>query len=154
MPRVRRAPARGGHPTRTTRHFSGARWEPEIGYCRAVRAGDLVFVSGSAPVARDGGVATPGDGYGQARRCIEIVGEALAALGAGLEDVVRTRMFVTDVSRWPEFGRAHREAFGAHPPATSMVEVKALIDPAMLIEIEADAVAPRARRARRPVRAR
>jgi enamine deaminase RidA (YjgF/YER057c/UK114 family) len=138
----------------TTRHFSGAPWEPQVGYCRAVRAGDLVFVGGSAPVARGGGVEAPGDGYRQARRCIEIVEEALAALGAGLADVVRTRMFVTDVSRWPEFGRAHREAFGAHPPATSMVEVRALIDPAMLIEIEADAVVPRARRAPRPARRR
>ncbi|HET8539275.1 MAG TPA: RidA family protein [Anaeromyxobacter sp.] len=131
------------------RHFSGAQWEPEVGYCRAVRAGDLVFVSGCAPVARGGGVEAPGDGYRQARRCCEIVEEALAALGARLADVVRTRMFVTDVARWPEFGRAHREAFGAHPPATSMIEVKALIDPAMIVEIEADAVVPRARRAAR-----
>jgi isochorismate pyruvate lyase len=136
------------------RHFSGARWEPEVGYCRALRAGDLVFVSGSAPVARGGGVEAPGDPYAQARRCIEIVAEALAALGAGLPDVVRTRMFVTDASRWAEYGRAHREAFGAHPPATSMIEVKALIDPAMTIEIEADAVVSRAvRRRRRPARA-
>ena len=111
-------------------------------------------MGGSAPVARGGGVEAPGDGYGQARRCIEIVEEALAALGARLSDVVRTRMFVTDVRRWPEFGRAHREAFGGHPPATSMVEVRALIDPAMLIEIEADAIVPRARRARRPARRR
>ncbi len=132
----------------TKRHFSGAPWEPEVGYCRAVRAGDLVFVGGSAPVARGGGVEAPGDAYAQARRCIEIVEEALAALGARLSDVVRTRMFVTDVSRWAEYGRAHREAFGAHPPATSMVEVKALIDPAMLVEIEADAVVGRARRER------
>lgn len=130
------------------RHFSGARWEPEVGYCRAVRAGDLVFVSGCAPVARGGGVEAPGEPYAQARRCIEIVEEALAALGARLEDVVRTRMFVTDASRWAEYGRAHREAFGAHPPATSMVEVRALIDPAMTIEIEADAVVPSAARRR------
>lgn len=140
------------------RHFTGARWEPEVGYCRAIRAGDLVFVSGCAPVARGGGVAAPGDAYAQARRCIEIVEEALAALGARPSDVVRTRMFVTDASRWPEYGRAHREAFGAHPPATSMVEVKALIDPAMLVEIEADAVVARRPRrraaARRPSRRR
>ncbi len=138
---------------KTKRHFSGAPWEPRVGYCRAVRAGELVFVGGSAPVARGGGVEAPGDAYRQARRCIEIVAEALSALGASLADVVRTRMFVTDVSRWPEFGRAHREAFGAHPPATSMVEVKALIDPERLIEIEADAVGPR-RRASRPARRR
>ncbi len=135
------------------RHFSGARWEPEVGYCRAVRAGDLVFVGGTAPVARGGGVEAPGDAYAQARRCLEIVEEALSALGARLEDVVRTRMFVTDISRWPEVGRAHKEAFGAHPPATSMVEVKALVDPDMLVEIEADAIVPR-RRARRAARRR
>ena len=125
-----------------------------MGYCRAIRAGDLVFVSGSAPVAPDGGVEAPGDAYAQARRCVEIVEEALAAVGARLSDVVRTRMFVTDASRWPEYGRAHREAFGAHPPATSMLEVKALIDPAMLIEIEADAVVARAPRRRAPARRR
>ncbi len=135
------------------RHFSGARWEPEVGYCRAVRAGDLVFVGGTAPVARGGGVEAPGDAYAQARRCLEIVEVALSALGARLEDVVRTRMFVTDISRWPEVGRAHKEAFGAHPPATSMVEVKALVDPDMLVEIEADAIVPR-RRARRAARRR
>jgi len=128
------------------RHFSGAPWEHAVGYCRAVRAGDLVFVSGTAPVAAEGGVAAPGDPYGQARRCIEIVAEALSALGAGLADVVRTRMYVTDASRWAEYGRAHREAFGAHPPATAMIEVKGLVDPAMLVEIEADAVVPRRRR--------
>jgi isochorismate pyruvate lyase len=124
------------------RAFSGAPWEAQVGYCRAVRAGDLVYVSGSAPVAADGSVHAPGDGAAQARRCLEIVADALAELGAGLADVVRTRMFVTDISRWAEFGAAHREAFGDHPPATSMVQVTALIDPAMLIEIEADAVAP------------
>jgi enamine deaminase RidA (YjgF/YER057c/UK114 family) len=100
-----------------------------------------VAVSGTAPVGADGKVVAPGDGYGQALRCLEIVAAALAGLGAGLPDVVRTRMFVTDVSRWEEFGRAHREVFGDHPPATSMVEVSGLIDPEMLIEIEADAIA-------------
>lgn len=122
------------------RTFSGAPWEAQVGYCRAVRAGDHVYVSGCAPVAEGGAVHAPGDAYGQARRCLEIVAHALADLGAGVDDVVRTRMFVTDVSRWAEFGRAHRELFGPHPPATSMVQVAALIDPAMLIEIEADAV--------------
>ena len=85
-------------------------------------------------------MVAPGDGYAQAVRCLEIVGAALTELGAGFSDVIRTRMFVTDVSRWEEFGRAHREAFGAHPPATTMVQVGGLIDPAMLIEIEADAM--------------
>lgn len=122
------------------RTFSGAPWEAEAGYCRAVRAGDHVYVSGTAPVAEGGGVHAPGDAYAQARRCFEIVARALADLGADLSQVVRTRMFVTDIARWAEFGRAHREVFGDHPPATTMVEVRALIDPAMLIEVEVDAV--------------
>lgn len=97
-------------------------------------------VSGTAPVGTDGRVVAPGDGYVQAARCLEIIGAALAELGAGFPDVVRTRMFVTDVSRWEEFARAHHETFGAHPPATTMVQVSALIEPDMLIEIEADAI--------------
>lgn len=122
------------------RTYSGAAWEGAVGYCRAIRAGDRIEVSGSAPVAKDGSVDAPGDGYRQAQRCIEIVGEALEALGSGLADVVRTRMFVTDIGRWKEYGQAHQEAFGEHPPATSMVEVRRLIHPDMLIEIEAEAV--------------
>src|SRR4051812_27963765 len=123
-----------------TRVHTGAPWEKQVGYCRAVRAGQQVFVSGTAPVADGGGVHAPGDAYAQARRCLEILVGALRALGAEPRHVVRTRMFVTDIARWAEYGRAHAEVFGAAPPATSMVEVKALIDPAMLIEIEADAV--------------
>jgi isochorismate pyruvate lyase len=91
-------------------------------------------------VAQDGGVHAPGDAYAQARRCLAIIERALAEVGAGIEHVTRTRMFVTDISRWPEYGRAHAEVFGAFPPATTMVEVRRLIDPEMLIEIEADAV--------------
>ncbi len=117
------------------RVFSGAEWEPKVGYCRAVKSGPVIAVSGCAAVG-----ALDADGYGQARKCIEIGLEALRKLGAGPEHVVRTRMFVTDISQWKEFGRAHAEAFGANPPATSMLEVKALIDPKMLIEIEVDAV--------------
>ncbi|HRX84776.1 MAG TPA: RidA family protein [Phycisphaerae bacterium] len=124
------------------RWFSGAPWEKTIGYCRAVRAGAHVFVTGCAPVNPDGTVHAPGDAHGQAVRCCEIIREALSGVGADLSHVVRTRMFVTDIAQWEAFGRAHREFFGAHPPATSMVEVRALIDPAMLIEIEADAVCP------------
>lgn len=122
------------------RVYSGAKWEAQVGYCRALRAGDRIFVTGTAPVAEGGGVHAPGDAYAQARRCIEILAEALAGLGASLADVTRTRMFVTDISRWSEYGRAHAEAFADHPPTTSMVEVRGLIDPDMLIEIEADAV--------------
>jgi enamine deaminase RidA (YjgF/YER057c/UK114 family) len=117
------------------RAFTGTPWEPKIGYCRAVRAGSQIFVSGCAPVGCEGKGA-----YEQARRCAEILEKALKELGAELRHVVRTRMFVTDISKWPEFGRAHGESFAANPPATTMVEVRALIDPWMLIEIEADAV--------------
>jgi enamine deaminase RidA (YjgF/YER057c/UK114 family) len=124
------------------RAFSGAPWERRIGYCRAIRVGDHIYVTGTAPVAEDGGVTAPGDGYAQARRCIEIITQALRDLNADLTHVVRTRMFVTDIRRWEEFGRAHQESFGDHPPATTMVEIKSLIHPDMLIEIEADAVCP------------
>ena len=122
------------------RVFTQTPWEARVGYCRALRAGDRVFVTGCAPVAREGGVHAPGDAYAQAARCLEIIGEALHGVGATLADVTRTRMFVTDIDRWEEYGRAHGEVFRAPPPTTTMVEVRRLIDPAMLIEIEADAV--------------
>lgn len=127
------------------RVFSGAPWEARVGYCRALRAGDRVFVTGTAPVAEGGSVHAPGDAYGQARRCFQIIEEALRGVGAALSDVTRTRMFVTDIERWEDFGRAHAEVFGKHPPTTTMVEIRRLIHPDMLIEIEADAVvgAPR-----------
>ena len=122
------------------RIFTGAPWEKTVGYCRAVRAGAQVYVSGTAPVAPNGSVHAPGDAYAQAKRCFEIALGAMRELGAGPEHVVRTRMYVTEIDRWAEYGSAHAEAFGAHPPATSMLEVKRLIDPAMLIEVEVDAV--------------
>ncbi len=122
------------------RAFSGAPWESEVGYCRALKAGPHIYVTGTAPVDNEGAVVAPGDGYEQAKRCLEIIEGALQSLGADRTRVVRTRMFVTDIARWAEFGRAHREFFGEHRPATAMVEVVRLIDPAMLIEIEADAV--------------
>lgn len=123
------------------RVYSRAPWEQRVGYCRALRAGDLVFVTGTAPVDEAGtGTHAPGDAHAQARRCLELIERALAGFAADRTRVVRTRMFVTDISRWQEFGRAHAEFFGEHRPATTMVEVKALIDPQMLIEIEADAV--------------
>lgn len=121
------------------RTFSGAPRESKVGYCRAIRAGDHIYVTGTAPVDDEGGVLAPGDAYAQARRCFEIIERALQDLGADLTSVVRTRMFVTDITRWAEFGRAHREFFAENPPATTMVEVNSLIDPAMLIEVEADA---------------
>ena len=119
---------------------TGAPWEETVGYCRAVRVGNHIAVSGTAPVGDDGEVVGVGDAYAQARRCIEIIERALAEAGASLEDVVRTRMFVTDISQWEAIGKAHGEAFAAIRPATSMVEVRALIDPDMLVEIEADAI--------------
>lgn len=122
------------------RTSSGAPWETRVGYCRAVRAGNHVAVSGSASVGPDGELVGDGDMYLQARRCIEVIGTALEKLGAGLDDVVRTRIFVTDIEQWEAVGKAHAEAFGAAPPATSMVEVSRLIDPRMLVEIEADAI--------------
>lgn len=119
---------------------TGAPWESIAGYCRAVRVGQHVMVSGTAPVGEDGEVVAPGDAYLQAKCCIEIIERALREAGAELGDVVRTRMFVTDISQWSEIASAHSEAFGDAPPATSMVEVSQLIDPAMLVEIEADAI--------------
>ena len=120
------------------RVHSGAPWESIAGYCRAVRAGDHVYVSGTTSVDASGGVHAPGDAGAQTRRCLEIILDALSSFGA--TRVVRTRMFVTDISRWEEVARAHGEVLGAHPPAATMVEVRALIDPEMLVEIEADAV--------------
>jgi enamine deaminase RidA (YjgF/YER057c/UK114 family) len=101
--------------------------------------GPHIKVSGTAPVTPDGSVHAVGDAYAQAKRCIEIIEAALRQAGAGLEHVIRTRMYVTDISRWQEIGQAHGEAFGQVRPATSMVQVAALIDPDMLVEIEADA---------------
>ena len=119
---------------------SGAPWEPIVGYSRAVRCGSFISVSGSAAVGPDGKLVGEGDPYAQAVRCIDIIREALQAAGAGLQDVIRTRMYVTDIEQWAEISRAHQEAFGDVMPATSMVQVSRLIDPKMLVEIEADAV--------------
>ena len=119
---------------------SGAPWESIVGYSRAVRIGPHVAVSGTAPVGDDGEVVGIGDAYAQTKRCIEIIEAALGEAGATLGDVVRTRMFVTDISQWEAIGRAHGESFGDILPATAMVEVSQLIDPDMLVEIEADAI--------------
>ena len=121
------------------RAFTGAPWESKVGYCRALRSGPHVWVTGTVAVDDDGAVHAPGDAHAQARRALEIIERALAEVGANTSDVVRTRMFVTDITRWQEIGRAHGEFFAAHPPTTTMVEVSGLIDPAYLVEIEADA---------------
>jgi enamine deaminase RidA (YjgF/YER057c/UK114 family) len=121
------------------RVFSGAEWESKVGYCRAVAVGPHVYIGGTAPVRPGGGTHAPGDAYAQAQRCFEIIEAALKELGGELSDVVRTRMYVTDISRWPEIGRAHAERLGAAPPAATMVEVRRLIAEDMLLEIEVDA---------------
>lgn len=122
------------------RILSGASWESKVGYCRGLRVGNQIYISGTAPIDATGGVFAPGDAYAQAKRCFEIIQQALQDLDADLSNIVRTRMFVTDISRWAEFGKAHQEFLGENPPVTTMVEVKSLIEPTMLIEIEVDAV--------------
>ncbi len=122
------------------RVFTGAPWEEQIGFCRAIRVGDRICVTGTAPIDDDGNTFAPGDAYAQARRCLEIIERSLVEVDASMADVVRTRMFVTDISRWAEYGRAHHEFFAEHAPATTMVEVKSLIASDMLIEIEAEAI--------------
>ena len=122
------------------RVFSGSPWEKTVGYCRALKAGNHIFVSGTAPVAEDGKTFAPGDAYAQTQRCFEIIESALDKAGASMSDVVRTRMYVVDISRWEEVGRAHGEIFAEHPPVTTMVEISKLIDPEMLVEVEVDAI--------------
>ena len=125
----------------TRRIASGAPWETIVGYSRAVAAGDHVWVTGCTSL-RGGEVVHEGDAYAQTLQAIRNVEWALGEAGATLADVVRTRIFVTDISRWEEYGRAHGAAFGETMPATSMVEVSGLIDPRMLVEVEAVAYRP------------
>jgi enamine deaminase RidA (YjgF/YER057c/UK114 family) len=125
--------------TERQRISSGAKWEPIVGYSRAVKVGKRIYVTGTTATNDAGEIVGEDNAYEQAMQCIRNIEKALHRLGATLDHVVRTRMFVTDISRWEEYGRAHGEFFREVMPATTMVEVKALIDPRMLIEIEADA---------------
>ena len=125
----------------TRKVSSGAPWESVVGYSRAVAAGDHVWVTGCTSIV-DGEVVHEGDAFRQTQQAIRNVAWALEQLDASLEDVVRTRIYVTDIARWEEYGRAHGEAFGSVMPATSMVQVAALIDPKMLVEVEAVAYKP------------
>ena len=123
--------------TGVERFGSGAPWESSFGYSRAVRGGDFVFVAGTTAIDEDGVVRAPGDAAGQVEVALDAIEAALASAGARMDQVVQTRMYVTDISRADEIGRAHGDRFGAFAPVTSMVQVEALIDPRMLVEIEA-----------------
>jgi enamine deaminase RidA (YjgF/YER057c/UK114 family) len=118
---------------------SGAKWEDIVGYSRAVRVGTRIYITGTTAIDEQGEIVGLDNGYEQAKQCIRNIDRALKQAGATLANVVRTRMFVTDISRWREYGKAHREFFNDIRPCATMVEVRALIDPQMLIEIEVEA---------------
>ncbi|HLJ60567.1 MAG TPA: RidA family protein [bacterium] len=119
---------------------AGAVWGPRVGYSRAVRAGNMIFVAGTAAADPHGNAIAPGDAYAQTKDVLGRIERAIRELGGTMRDVVQTRIFVTDIGRWEEVGRAHGEVFGQIRPVTSMVEVRALIAPGMLVEVEAVAL--------------
>ncbi len=137
-------PSHQGSPTDDVRrrHSSASPYEARVGFCRAVRAGGRILVSGSAPIGEDGATVAPGDPVAQTRRCVEVIGQAVEALGGRLEDVVRTRVYLTRREDWERVGHAHGEAFSAVRPASTFVVVAGLIDPEWLVELEAEAVVP------------
>ncbi len=126
--------------TKRTKIFSGTPWEPLAGYARAVQAGEMVYVSGTTGTDPSGKVLAPGDAYAQTVQAIHNIENALKRLGLGLEHVVRTRIYLTQIDRWQEVAKAHAEFFGEIHPATSLIGVSRLVDPEMLVEIEAVAV--------------
>lgn len=119
---------------------SGAKWEASVGYSRAVKVGPFIYVSGTTSVGENGEIVGDGDVYAQTKRVFEIIEKALTEAGATLANVVRTRMFITDIEQWEQAGKAHGEVFGDVRPAATLVEVSALVDPRLLIEIEVDAM--------------
>lgn len=125
---------------RTERVFSGVIWEKQVGYCRAIKKGNFIAISGTTAIDDNGGIFAPGSAYAQTKRCFVLIEKALKQMNASLSDIVRTRMFVTNLSLANEYGRAHMEAFKDFPPTTSLIGVHSLILPELLVEVEADAI--------------
>lgn len=128
--------------TQKSRHFSGSPFETQFGFCRAMRSGNRILVAGTAPIGEDGQTVAPGDAGLQARRCFDIIQAAIESLGGSLEDVVRTRMFLTDIRDWETVGAVHGDYFGEIQPVSTLIEVSGLIDPDWRVEFEAEAELP------------